>query len=456
MERTAERAAGIALAVTIVLGIAKLVVWSMTGSLAVLTQALDSILDIVALVLVFLGVRIGARPADESHNYGHEKAENLAAFAQTIILGVVVLGVALEAVNRLAGGETITTPWYSFALLGVSAVVDVFRVRMLRTAAAAADSDALRAGALNFTTDIGTAMVALLSLGFVRAGIERADAIGGLIVAAAVSVAAIRLGRRSVDVLMDRAPEAPLRAISDAASHAQGVAETRRVRVRTAGRKLFADVTVAAGRTSSLERAHDIAEAVEKEIERVVPGADVVVHVEPMTAESGLVERVYAAASRVPGTHEVHNVNVHSFDDGAGLQLHVTLHAKVSPGTSIQSAHELSEAIERAVVAELEPGTRVDTHIEPLEPTSKGTVVTGTRADIVRSVTAAAIDETDVLDCHEVIVTEADSRLSVTAHVHARASLSLVRVHEAADRIEQKVHIAHPEVGPVLIHFEPQ
>lgn len=454
--------ATIALVLTLVLGIAKVAVWAATSSLAVLSQALDSILDTVALVLVLLAVRIAARPADASHHYGHAKAENLAAFTQTIILGIVVLGVVIEAGLRLSGGETVATPWYTFALLGVSAIVDVFRVRMLRDAAKEEDSDALRAGALNFATDIATALVALSSLAFVRAGFEKADAIGGLLVAAAVAAAALRLGKRSVDILMDRAPEATVQAISDAAAGAEGVTQTRRVRVRTSGHQLFADVTVAAGRTDSLERAHDISEAVEKEIELVLPGADVVVHIEPMTEESGLVERVHAAASRVPGTHEVHNVNVHAFDEGRGNQLHVTLHAKVAYGTSLEEAHDLSERIEQTVAGELGAaggGTldvRVDTHIEPLDPTLLGTDVTAGRRDVVTTVKAAALGEADVTDCHEVIVTETELELSIVAHVRARGNLPLTRIHDASNRIEKRIHSAHPEVGPVLIHFEPR
>ena len=461
-ERTsrAERAAVIALALTIVLGLAKMAVWAATSSLAVLSQALDSILDVVALVLVLLAVRIAVRPADASHHYGHAKAENLAAFTQTIILGIVVLGVAFEAVLRLMGEEDIATPWYSFALLGVSAIVDVFRVRMLRSAAAEEDSDALRAGALNFATDIATALVALSSLAFVRAGFDKADAIGGLLVAVAVAAAAIRLGKRSVDVLMDRAPEATVQTISDAAAGAEGVTQTRRVRVRTSGHQLFADVTVAAGRTYSLERAHDISEAVEKEIERVLPGADVVVHIEPMTEESGLVERVHAAASRVPGAQEVHNVNVHAFNEGRGDQLHVTLHAKVAYGTSLVDAHDLSERIESAVAKELAERNeslevRVDTHIEPLDPTLLGADVTVGRADVVATVKAATLEEADMRDCHEVIVTETGSEISVVAHVKAAGGLPLTRIHDASNRIEKRIHAAHPEVGSVLFHFEP-
>ena len=451
-----SRTALIALAITCVLTIAKVAVWASTSSLAILSQALDSALDIVALGLVYFGVRIAAKPADESHHYGHAKAENLVAFTQTLFLGVVVVGVALEAIARLGSAETaVEVPWIGPALLGASALIDVLRVRWLAAAARREGSEALRSGALNIATDIGTAIVALVSLLSVRAGVEEADAVGGLIVAVAVGIAAIRLGRRSVDVLMDRAPGGPVRAIEDAAAAAPGVAEARRVRVRSSGNQLFADVTVAAGRTASLERAHDIAEGVERAIEEVTPGTDVVVHVEPVAETSGLVERVQAAASRVEGVHEVHNVLVHAFEDRGERRLRVSLHAKVDGEVSLAEAHDLSEAIEESVGKDLGPGARVDTHIEPLEPTEFGKDVTAARPDLVSTVIEAALEEPDVVDCHEVLVTSAASGLAIVAHVRGRRDLPLGRIHDASQRIETRIRTAARDVGAILIHFEP-
>jgi len=454
--RRAERVALVALVLTLALTAVKLGVWLATDSLAVLSQMLDSALDIVALLLLFLGIRIATKPADESHHYGHAKAENLVAFVQTLLLGVVVAGVLVEAGMRLLEDDrTLQVPVYALALFVVSVLVDVVRVRYLLAAARTEGSEALRAGALNFTADIGTALIALVSLAVARAGFGRADAIGGIMVAGVVAVAAVRLGKRSVDVLMDRAPDARIAEIEAAASGAEGVAETRRVRLRSGGKNLFADVTIAAGRTATLERAHDIAEAVEHEIGRVAPGADVVVHVEPTSETSGIVERVQASASREKGVHEVHNVLVHAFTEAGRTKLHVTLHAKVEAGTSLHEAHQLSDRIEHAITAELGPDVRVDSHIEPLQSTTAGRDVTESRSDIVALITEVALREPDVVDCHEVLVTSVEDTLSVVAHVRGRGTLPLDRMHDASIRMEGAMRAAHPDIGPVLIHFEP-
>lgn len=455
--RGAERAALWALVATVALTVAKAAAWAATSSLALLSQTLDSLLDVVALALLFVGVRIAGKPADDEHHYGHAKAENLVAFVQTLVLLAVAAGVALEAARRLAAGEsTVRAPWYAFTVLAASAAVDGVRAWWLHRAATVERSDALRAGALNVATDVGTAVIALVSLALVRAGVHGADAAGGLVVAAAVAVAAVRLGRRSVDVLMDRAPPARVDAIAAAAASAPGVAEARRVRVRTGGRQLFADVTVAARPTSSLERAHDIAERVEQEIARVAPGADVVVHVEPAAGDPGLSERVRAAATRADGVHEVHNVSVHAFEEDGRSKLHVTLHAKVPATTPLEDAHALSDRIEASIARELAGRpVRVDTHIEPLERAAPGRDVTRLRRDVVESVRAAAGAEPDVVDCHEVLVTDAAGGLAVVAHVNARGDLALARVHDASERIERAVRRAHDDVASVLIHFEP-
>jgi len=199
--RKGERAVLWALIVSALLAVGKLVVWALTSSLVVLSQALDSILDVVILILLLVSLRVAAKPADESHHYGHGKAENLAALLQTILLAFILAALAWEAVERLISAPPKAyAPWYAIALLGGSLVIDIFRVRLFTSAARAEDSEALRAGALNMSGDVVTALVALLALGLVRAGLTEADAVGSLVVSAGVAAASFRVVKRSVDV----------------------------------------------------------------------------------------------------------------------------------------------------------------------------------------------------------------------------------------------------------------
>ncbi len=124
-------------------------------------------------------------------------------------------------------------------------------------------------------------------------------------------------------------------------------------------------------------------------------------------------------------------------------------------GTSLGEAHDLSDRIEEAVVHELGDDVRVDSHIEPWQTMSPGRDVTESCPDIVALVTEIAQREPDVVDCHEVLVTSVDGQLSVVAHVRGRGNLALDRMHDASVRIEDAARVAHPDIGPVLIHFEP-
>jgi len=454
--RKGERAVLWALIVSAILAVSKLVVWALTSSLVVLSQALDSTLDVVVLILLFVSLRVAAKPADESHHYGHGKAENLAALLQTIFLALILAALAREAVERLISAPPeANAPWYAIALLGGSLVIDIFRVRLLTSAAREESSEALRAGALNMSGDVATALVALLALGLVRAGLTEADAVGSLVVSAGVAAASLRVVKRSVNVLMDRAPSARAEMITEAAGRVPGVTETRRVRTRGSDRELFVDVTVATARTASLERAHDVAERVEREISRVAPGSDVVVHVEPNRESSDLMERVQGAASAVEGIQEVHNVLIHESRNGLIKSLHVTLHAKTGPETLLQDAHRMSDRVETAILEELGHGVRVDTHIEPLQPTEPGRDVTRERADVVLTLRHLALEQSAVMGCHEVLIASVHGHLSIVAHVTGQEDLPLDQIHEASRVIERKLRAVHPEVGPVLIHFEP-
>lgn len=279
--RAAERVALVSLAAAAVLVTAKLAAGLASGSLAILSEAAHSALDAAATGLAFFAVRIASRPPDEEHQYGHGKAENIFALLETAALFGLSIFLAVEAISRLRKGAQVEATWYAFAVIGLSIVVDAGRARILSRAGRKYRSPALIADSLHFTADLMTSAMVLAGLVAVRIGYSKADAIGGLGVAVLVALLSIRLGRKSIDVLMDRAPAGTTERITSAASQVEGVAEVRRVRVRYAGGQLQADVVIAISRTVPLETAHTVTEEVEGVIRKLEPGADVMVHVEP-------------------------------------------------------------------------------------------------------------------------------------------------------------------------------
>jgi cation diffusion facilitator family transporter len=451
--RQAERVARMSLLAALALAGVKLAAGLASHSLSLLSEAAHSGLDAAATLVTFLAVRIASRPPDADHQYGHEKAESLSALVQTLALLALSVFLTVRAVQRLTGGSPeIHASWYAFGVVVASMAVDLQRSRMLRRAARRFRSPALEADALNFTADLLASAAVLVGLGLVRLGHQDADAVATLLIAAYVAVASILMGRRSMDTLMDRAPAGATERVWRAARSVTGVEEVRRIRLRATGGRLQADVVVAIARTLPLESAHDLTEQVEAAIRAVEPGADVVVHVEPLATEKLVSESVMSIAARDPRVHQVHNVFAAHRPDG----LHIALHAKF-PGTmSLAEAHAIAEELEAAIAGEIPGVARVDTHLEPLEgPAAMGADATAGHAELVDQIRALAERQPEVADCHEVVVTDCDRRLSIVMHCAAAPGLSVQAVHEASTRVESEVYRRWPEVERVTVHFEP-
>ena len=449
-----QRTALMSVAAALFLVAVKLVTGLVTGSLAFIAEAVHSGTDLVAALLTLFAVRVAVRPPDREHPYGHGKAEHLAALGESAFLILVSLFLAGESLRRLIGsdGHDVEATWWAFVVLGVVIAVDISRAVVSRRAARRYRSPALAANALHFASDLAGTLAVLVGLVFVAAGEPRADAVAALFVAVLVVIAAVRLARQSVDVLMDRTTaDAEERIRSALAGLAQPV-ELRRARVRHAAGRHFADLVVAVPPDAGVTQAHAIADAVEEAVERALGAADVVVHVEPFEASGGLRERATAAASSVPEVREVHNVRVMHLADGYELSLHVKLPSELS----LTEAHEVVELLERRVHEELPELRNVHTHIEPLEGTDWGRRPAGDDTASER----AAIEET-------VRRVTGSSPAAVSFRDGERGRIALVTItlpgeqplpsaHGHAGAIEEAVRERCPTLADVIVHTEPE
>lgn len=268
----------------------KLLVGAVSGSLGVLSEAAHSGLDLVAAAMTYYAVRVSGKQADRKHTYGHGKIENISALFETLLLIATCAWIVYEAFQRLMGTKQVhvdATIW-TFGVILLSIGVDIGRSRALRRAARKHNSQALEADALHFSTDIWSSCVVLFGLACVwvsgRAGLpwlEKADSIAALGVAIIVLGVCFRLGRRSVDALLDAVPPELQENIRSIASENPGILEVKKVRVRCSGPELFADITVAVACDMGIEAGHAVADEIEAQIKSMYPNMDIVVHVEP-------------------------------------------------------------------------------------------------------------------------------------------------------------------------------
>ena len=426
----------------------KLVVGLAAGSLGLMADAAHSGTDLVAALLTFFAVGVATKPADAGHLYGHGKAEHLAALAEAAFLVLVSLLLGGLAIARLAGWITLDVEpaWWAFAALAVVVAIDLGRTVVSYRAAQRYESAALLSNALHFGSDLFATIAVLGGLVAARAGFPEGDSIAALVVAVLVVVAALRLIRRNVDVLMDRAPADAVDAAREAIEALDPPVVLRRLRLRQAAGRAFADVVIGVSPGAAVGQGHAAADRVEDAVQRALPGSDVVVHVEPTAAAGELRERVRAAAMTVSHVRELHDVSLIETDDG----IEASLHLKLPGQLPLDEAHAIAEEVERAIRRDAPEIRAVQTHLEPLADPAPGRRLAHDPAEVeraVRAITGRPPRELRTLSTSDGLVVLVTLALAPHATVAA--------AHDEASAVSRRIREALPGVADVVVHTEP-
>jgi cation diffusion facilitator family transporter len=453
--RAKQRTALVSVAAAIVLVGAKLTTGLITGSLAFVAEAAHSATDLVAALLTLFAVRVATRPPDEEHHYGHGKAEHLAALGESGFLLLVSVFIGFESLRRLLG-EGHGAPeaaWWAFMVLALVIALDFSRALISHRMARRHESPALAANALHFSSDLAGSLAVLIGLVLVAVGYPDADAIAALFVAALVVIAALRLARQSVDVLMDRASHDAEDLVRTALTQLEDPVELRRLRVRHAAGTYFVDLVIAVAPDAGVSQAHAIADHVEDRVHRALGRADMVVHVEPAEAAAGdLRERATVAAMTVPEVREVHNVRALDVDGHPELSLHV----KLPQDLSLTQAHDAVERLEVAIKQALPELHGVHTHIEPLAGVDHASMPESGETAVEREAVSAAVRH-HLGEAAPVSVRFRDGERGRIALVTVGlpGEQPLPSAHSHAGAIEEAVRQRCPSLADVIVHTEP-
>jgi cation diffusion facilitator family transporter len=433
-----------------------------TGSLGVLSEALHSGLDFLAAIITYLSVRMSDQPADEGHPYGHGKFENFSAFVETALLLITAVFIIYEGIDRLFFHHVHIQPSVTALLvLLVALSIDITRAKALGHVARKYHSEAIEADALHFSTDVWSTIVVIAGIGLVWAGetwnlpwLVYADSIAGLAVAGVILWVGSRLGRRTLDALVDAAPEGLRQEIARAVARMEGVLDVDRVRVRRAGNRHFVDATVSVARTTSLEQVHALSDAIEKRIGEIVP-SDVMVHAEPRAPQGEhLFESIRALAQRL-------GLAIH---DVTALQqsgkLFIELHLEVDENLRLREAHRQATKLEEGIRALRDAPTEVNIHIEPL-----GTHIATPDAGLGEmKLLAGAVEQflnalpseyDELVNCHDARVRQVEHRILVSCHCTMRSDLPINKIHDVTAALVDRVKEHFPQIHRVTIHPEP-
>ncbi len=427
----------------------KLVAGLASSSLGLLAEAAHSGTDLAAALLTFFAVSVAVRPADRGHPYGHAKAQNLAALGEAGFLVAVSILIAGLAIARLAGVVEfeVEPTWWTFAAIALVLAIDASRTVVSSRTARTYDSEALRANALHFGSDFAGTLAVLAGLVAAALGFPAGDSFAALFVSVLVVLAAVRLGRRNVDVLMDRSPEEAARIARQAVTALEPPVELRRLRLRSAGGELFADVVIGVAPDAAVGQGHAAADRVESRPPRRAPGHRCrSIHVEPRGAQGDLRERVLAAAVTVSQVREVHNLVL--LEVGEGIE--VSLHLKLPGDLPLDRAHDIAEQVEQAILGEVAEVTSAQTHLEPLKEAISGEEITVDAA----AVEAAVRAETGA-DPRELRFVRTDDGVVAFLTLALGGDESLAQAHARANAVEERVRETVPGVADVVVHTEP-
>jgi cation diffusion facilitator family transporter len=449
-----EKAALGSIAASAGLTAAKTVIGLLTGSLAILSEAGHSLIDLSATLLTYFAVRVSDKPADAEHQFGHGKVESVTALAETALLFVLSAVVIFEAAQRLLGAQAhaVEATAAAFVIIGGSIAVDFFRARTLNRVAKATSSEALQADALHFSSDMWSSVAVLIGLCGVALGYAWADAAAAIVVAVFICIAGWRLGRRTIDTLTDTAPAGVSDRVAAIARQVSGIVAVERVRARPAGAVLFVELGVAVSRTLPLDRVTSIKRQLTDAIRAELPAAEITITTEPRALDDETVREQVMVIARDLGL-AIHHVAVQTVSG----RLSVSTDLEVEGTQSLRAAHEIADRLEQAVRDELGPDVEVETHIEPLlaDVLSGRDAAPARIAEVREVLTSLAVNIPDLAEVHDVRVRETPDGEIVNFHCRVDPALSVAAVHDLVDALERRLRRRFPTIHRVIGHAEP-
>ncbi|MFB0561265.1 MAG: cation-efflux pump [Candidatus Lokiarchaeia archaeon] len=460
----------------------KLVVGGLSQSLGILSEAAHSGLDLVAAAVTFFAVRAAVRPADVDHQYGHGKIENLSALVETLLLLITCGWIIYEAINRLFFTKVaVEANIWTFLVMSISIIVDFSRSRALYRVARKYNSQALEADALHFRTDIWSSSVVIIGLALVWIAdntgltpvlnqlkyispefyllseelsfgvLHYADSVAALIVAFIVIFVSYRLGRRTVDALLDRAPRGISERMKKVVCETEGVEDCTRVRVRPSGPGYFVDIIISINQSDSLKKAHDISTDVEKRVKEILPNSDIIIHTDPTELEK---ERTTQKIRNLAMVNEfkVHDVHIHE----RKKKKYIDLHLEVTPKLSLSKTHKLAHKLEDEIRKKIPKVEEVNIHLEPAERTpTKYIDVTQESEQMSQEIKTLVEDMIGTGKCHGIRIRKIKNKFHVYVHCTLEETIPIKEAHELTENIEFKIKKKIPEIEEINIHAEP-
>ncbi|MCX7746371.1 MAG: cation-efflux pump [Clostridia bacterium] len=466
MSNEKQRVAFTSVVAAVFLTLVKIIVGVFTGSLGILSEAAHSALDLVAAVVTFFAVKLSDKPADKDHHYGHGKIESFSALIETLLLLATCAWIIYEALERLFGAETVgvSNEYWGIGIMVLSIVINISRARALKRVAKKYGSQALEADALHFESDVWSSFVVIGGLVCVWLGnvfdipaLGYGDPIAALGVSALVIVVSIKLGKRTIDVLLDTAPQGMVNEVLKEVNAVKGVLDVDSIRIRPSGPHFFIDLNVGINRNESHRVVHLIVHEIRERIQRSIPNSDIMISTYPIgisgNQDRGVYHTVKKVVDRFPICTNIHNIHV--YEELSGKKT-ISTHLEIKESMNLNDSHHLSHELADLIKGELTDVQDVSVTFEYVKQNHIfAEDVTDKSREMILEIEGMVNKVPQKLNCHDIKVYSEGEKLTVFLHCEICDNYEISKIEKISKNISNKIKKNIQCVENVHVHVEP-
>jgi cation diffusion facilitator family transporter len=482
----------------------KFIIATLTNSLGILSEAMHSGLDVLAAIMTLYAVKMAMKPPDLEHHYGYAKFESLTSLGEIILLFIIAGWVLYEGLERILYrpvSPDITI--FSFMVMAVSIIIDFGRSRVLYKVAKKYGSQALEADALHFKVDMLTSFIVIIGLAFVYLfNIPNADSYAAIAIAGTIIYTSLGLGRRTLDVLLDKAPKGIQAQILESITGFEGIEKAHSIRVRKVGSETFIDMHIEVPRTFTHDKAHRIATDIENKIRNeILSNADVLVHVDAVEdiQRETIKDKIRLISADFPSIKNIHSIylsnivfqtteiketpddqqkyNRSNSSSNSISSLHLYLDVQMDNNLDFRTAHDIIDNFEKRIKEEISVIKRITTHIETeLDVESSIGQERNTDQSHLERIRDAALSVNGVSECKDISLVYVDNDLHITLTIKINpqfvkmegdvnnpndkngdantSNLSIEKAHQISTTVQNLIQ-KNTNATRVVVHAEP-
>ncbi len=451
------KAAAISIILHIFLLSIKLIVGFLSNSLSIIALAADSGFDLIASFATYWGIIKISKPADLDHMYGHGKYEFLASVFQAVILFITAILIILDAIFRLIYGAEVLVNIYSFIIMIIGIVTNIFLNRYLLKISKKTNSLALEANSINSLSDILNYLIVFVGLFFILyLEMTILDAVLAVVISLFVFYGGLKLSNKAIGGLLDKVPrEVKIERIKEISESIDEVLEAHSIRMRASGPFIFIDLHVIVSAAQSVQFSHFLTQRIENEIKKEFPSVtDVLIHIEPKKIMSSEIKNnIKRKILELEEVQRCHHIHFGSAEDRYFLDCHVIIDGMAS----LDYVHEITKKIEKNIKNEIKGKLNIENidilvHAEPCDDFY--------RKDLIDDITQIVKNVSVVENCHNIKIRVEEKEILCSLHIIVKKDMNINEGHEISNMIEKIVETKLKEVSDekpfnITIHLEP-